>query len=521
MPKITGPAWLAFAVAACSLDSRNPGTFSNPAQSGALVDTSRPGAQPSVASMQQQTLPAATPPSSSGQDEPGIANPATARLSACTDETVGFDALFQLARADLLQQPPEARTSARYVSLTNQSKIASCAAQLEEKRAALAKGLNMLSLNTRVTAPTAINAERTIYRIDLRDYAWNRALQVAGQSFGDVWQAITAADPFAVAFTGRDADALAAGTGTSIPILFADHLLSAGTAPPLYFAILGADASAPVGDFILGNLGIDLAANLRDGRSLRAGTTHSGGFSPGIGVIVERMALGARSGALWRVLLPDVTGTFALQDLLGLPTTDGEAIFSLPNGMLGFLSFDRTGQLLAGPDTLSNTILPAQQTASCSACHSDGLLPVVDEAKAAALANAPSAGLTGEEVAQLQATYVEPDVFARTAAQDSAAYQGALQLLGLPPTGTDPVSSVVFRLERELPLAVAAGELGLTAADLSANLDLLDPELRVLAGGGLVSRVDFTAVFVESLCLLSTNLENLPDPAACNAAAAR
>jgi hypothetical protein len=41
----------------------------------------------------------------------------------------------------------------------------------------------------------------------------------------------------------------------------------------------------------------------------------------------------------------------------------------------------------------------------------------------------------------------------------------------------------------------------------------------VLASG-LLGRASFTQVFVDTLCQLSTPLENQPDPALCDAAAA-
>ena len=37
-----------------------------------------------------------------------------------------------------------------------------------------------------------------------------------------------------------------------------------------------------------------------------------------------------------------------------LPATDGEAMFSLPNAMLGFLTFDRAGKLLSNSDMVTD-----------------------------------------------------------------------------------------------------------------------------------------------------------------------
>ena len=89
----------------------------------------------------------------------------------------------------------------------------------------------------------------------------------------------------------------------------------------------------------------------------------------------------------------------------------------------------------------------------------------------------------------------------------------------LPTTGGDPVSNVFLRFDADLTLKDAAGDLGLTPSDLERNLQLLDPVLSVLRQSTL-DRDDFTALFVASLCTLSSPLENQPDPAVCDAALA-
>jgi hypothetical protein len=108
-------------------------------------------------------------------------------------------------------------------------------------------------------------------------------------------------------------------------------------------------------------------------------------------------------------------------------------------------------------------------------------------------------------------------VFAKQVKDDSTAfYQSALQRANLPTLGGDPVSNTFLRFDADLRLADAAGDLGVTPDDLSRNLQLLDPVLSVLDGGTL-DRDDFTALYIESLCALSTQLENAPDEAICDA----
>jgi len=156
---------------------------------------------------------------------------------------------------------------------------------------------------------------------------------------------------------------------------------------------------------------------------------------------------------------------------------------------------------------------------SCSGCHSTGLIPVVDEVKELSLDNRIALGFNNDEVEQLEDVYPDPSEFAAIVADDSAFYQRSLDQLKLPTRGGDPVSSVFLRFDRDMSLKDAAGDLGLTPDDLQNNLRELDPVLQVL-DRGVIDRDDFTALYVNSLCLLSASNENAPAVAVCDAAQA-
>jgi hypothetical protein len=74
---------------------------------------------------------------------------------------------------------------------------------------------------------------------------------------------------------------------------------------------------------------------------------------------------------------------------------------------------------------------------------------------------------------------------------------------------------VFLRFDADVRLADVAGDLGVTPKDLGENLNLLDPVLAVLRRGTL-SRDDFTAQYITSLCALTSTLENRPDEAICD-----
>jgi mono/diheme cytochrome c family protein len=441
------------------------------------------------------------------------------------DQLVDFDELFQEVNSDLARADNDDQVFFRYISLTNRFTAGQCADALEKDRQGLAKMMNMLSINASIEAPTPVNSEETLYRIDLRDFDWDRAINVEGNAFNDVWEAVAANNPYAVEFVGDDADDAKDDTQTAFPIMFADQMMDVAIIGNLYYAIIDVDVAQPLADFILNELEIDVVANLADEESIRAGTTRSRISRQDR--LVQRDDIEVRGGALWQSFdfedNAGVANDSIFEDPFGFAAGGTEAIFTLPNGMLGFIIADANDAIVEDSDILLDTNqnnFRAITSVSCSNCHAQGFIPVVDEVREIALQNAREIGLDRDEVEQLEGIYVSPQEFSRQVQEDSQGfYQRALQLADLPIQGGDPVSSVFLRFDQDLRIADAAGDLGLTPEDLQDNLDLLDPVLSVLDNGSL-DRDDFTNVFIDSLCRLSTPLENQPDVAVCDAAAA-
>jgi len=452
--------------------------------------------------------------------------PDQAPVSDCQNkgQLTDFDQLYQTLNLDLRRADSKDRPFYRYISLSNRFTAGVCAdASLDKDREGLTKMMNMLSVRATVGQVVPIDQDQTIYRIDLRDFDWDRAVTVENQNFADVWEAIAANNPYAVEFVGDDADDAKADALTAFPVMFADSMLDVATIGNLYYGILGIDINQPLGDFISNTLGIDVQQDIIDEDAIRAGTTKSRISRQDR--LVERHDIQVRSGALWQSFDFEANNAnqSIFEDPFGFVAGGSEAIFTLPNGMLGFVIADGNDNIVEDSDILLDTNqnnFRAITSVSCSNCHSTGFIPVVDEVASVALANARDIGLNNDEVQQLKAIYVSPEEFARQAQQDSQGfYQRALQLADLPTQGADPVSSVFLRFDQDMQLADAAGDLGLTPDDLRGNLDLLDPVLSVLKKGTL-DRDDFTALYVASLCTLSTPLNNQPNAAVCDAALA-
>jgi len=290
----------------------------------------------------------------------------------------------------------------------------------------------------------------------------------------------------------------------------------------LYYALINVDVAQPLDNFISNDLGIDVDQNTLDIKDqIRAGTTKSRISRQDR--VVERDEIVVRNGALWQSFdFEDNQGNQSIfEDVFDFTPGGSEAIFTLPNGLLGFIIADANDNIVEDSDILLDTSqnnFKAITSVSCSNCHSTGLIPVVDEVRAIALANSRDIGLNRDEVEQIEGIYVSPAEFATQVKQDSEQFfQGALQRADLPTQGADPVASVFLRFDQDIRIEDAAGDLGLTPDQLSENLQLLDPVLQVLDKGTL-DRDDFTNIYIQSLCILSDVLDNQPAAADCDAA---
>jgi mono/diheme cytochrome c family protein len=451
--------------------------------------------------------------------------PDAAPTSDCQDkdQLVDFDQLFQTINDDLGRADGKDRPFYRYISLSNRYTAGICADALDKDREAMTKMLNMLSVRAVVGSATPIDSDQLVYRVDLRDFDWDRPVTVAGQNFADVWEAIAANNQYAVEFQGDDADDAKADAQTAFPFMMADQMMDVAMIGNLYYGILDIDINQKLGDFIKNNLGIDVQQDILDDQAIRAGTTKSRISRQDR--LVERHDIQVRNGAFWQSFdfEADVGNQSIFQDPFGFVAGGSEAIFTLPNGMLGYIIADGNDAIVQDSDILLDTSqnnFRAVTSISCSNCHSTGFIPVVDEVGPVALANAREIGLNRDEVEELQQIYVSPAEFAKQTADDSSTfYQRALQQADLPTQGADPVSANWLRFDQDIRLEDAAGDLGLPPDQLLDNVDLLNPVLSVLKKGTL-DRDDFTALYVDSLCLLSTPLNNQPVQAVCDAAAA-
>ncbi len=438
-------------------------------------------------------------------------------VASCEGQLILLDELYETVLDDLRDQESDDRPFMRYVTLVNRYNAGVCAESLDRERFAIAKLVNALSTRTSVRTPTAIDDLALTYRIDMRDYDWDRDIEVNGNVFRDGWEAIIDESPYAVPLVGDQVDDIRDDTETDVPLMNADALLDVAALGNLYYALIDVDVNQSLGEFLRNELAVDVEDNIADGEVIRAGTTRSAISREDR--VVERHELGRRQGAYWQSFdfAADQDGENIFLEPFSFNQGGTQAIFSLPNGLMGFVIADENDSIVAETNLLLDTFQDdfiVRTSVSCSGCHAQGFNMVTDEVRPFVLNNRLE--FNRDEIDAVNEIYLDPPDFQQVIEEDSAAYLRALAQADVPTIGADPVSRSYIRFNDQVDLATAAGDLGVSPEILDDNLSELDPRLLVLRQRP-VSREDFTERFQESLCIMQIVSVNHPDPDLCAA----
>jgi hypothetical protein len=448
------------------------------------------------ASSTRLELPDAGAPNELGaQSDPGHPGDARTDASPPTPAPSSFDTSFQTLLADLQAQPAERQPFTRYVGLAHRRRAGASEAELTAERAALSLILNSASMREALAPAVTVGAEALFYRIDLRDYGWDRELGVAGVTHRDGWDAIIAGNPYAVTFSGSEADELARLAHTVVPFVYAEAVVRGVTSSDVYHAL----ASVPENLYsALPPWGVDRDAAWADLAFVRAANTESPHITREEDRISERFLMPNTELPLWLSV-----GMFSggASTIFSDPVDygDGEtfAMFSLPNGLVGYGTYAQSGERRTASEGLPELKNPS----SCFGCHVEGPLRMVDLVRDY-VERYQEQFDTGTADA-VRAVYLPQEALDAIFASDQAAYRSKLTALGFPgDLGADVIKATLDRFERPLSLAQAAAELGVEPARLSSSLSELGPELVGLAEGGEITRSDFSRLFAASLCSL-------------------
>lgn len=349
-------------------------------------------------------------------------------------------------------------------------------------RAALSKAINSLSWQPEIVVPQSIDAEGTLLRVDLRDLGWDQK----------DWNAILAAYPYGLTYkdvldkslaeTARRIERLA-GEGRSGELLAvrADWFVVTAMRPPLYHALLDIPDHAQQ---LEQTLGVDPVRNFRENRLHRAGFAESGVSTANR--LVERHASRTGRGYYWKSydFREDRVKSNLFQKPLGPqfpgnPHADfafqhdgGELIFSLPNGLQGYMLVGGDGRRIdAGPievvqDSKRTSGSPlVVNGVSCMHCHAHGMISFRDTVR-------EGVALFGDARQKVQEIYPSREVMDRLVERDAAAFMSALELAVAPFLKVaedknkglrefpEPIGAAARAYHRNVGLVEAACELG-------------------------------------------------------------
>lgn len=418
-----------------------------------------------------------------------------------------WDGVFESIAADLDVLDAADSRFARYFTVADRWRSPGCSSSLDPARLALSKLTNSLSRNALVVQPEAIDADRTVYRIDLRDYDWNQVVSVGGQSYPDAWAALIASDPFALPFVGEEANFATGKTGTDRPVLFVSSFIAAGTRSEVYYALTGVP---PTQEQLLAELGI--GAEFPGLPNLQVGFTEGGRE-----FVAQNWEVQVRAGNIWQVSEFGRGESSLFETPLEIPLGQRELIFTLPNGLHAFAFMSSDGQRLdtwqATPD-LAERDGAARAPRSNLRRHSGGVA-VRDEVRQFLAENPERFDPT---TAQLIRERYRSDAELQNALYGiNRLNREALEAFGIVPALPEPITFVFADFDGDLTLADAAGELLVSEDELLDELSNLSPQLGVLDGGS-ISRTDFASLFVATTCIMTVVLENQVDISACDEA---
>jgi mono/diheme cytochrome c family protein len=389
----------------------------------------------------------------------------------------------------------------RYLTLSNlanardsKGELLESEGQLEVYRAALGKLLNSVSSGGRIVAPVAVNENKTIYRLDLRDYGWSR----------DDWESIIVTGyPYGLrGMVAQDEGDIEKLSGSKSAWMRADWFVFAVSQPPFYHDLLRLPKTEQE---LEKQQQVDTLANLRDDRALRAGFRLSG-VSQG-NRLIERHEAG--TGMYWKSY--DFTPLVITggHDLFRSPLgpvgagltknkdrefihDGGEVIFELANGLHGYYLATADGKRIdRGPTEIVQDKKRRDGAIingiSCMACHDRGMKyareePIesfLDEVGPVALA----AGLDREEVKSVEALYQSKEALHAVILADETEYLAALaQATPGFDQPIDPVSRLYNRFKQDIRLENLAAEFGEEDVTFVERLkDSNDPDLESIA----------------------------------------
>lgn len=459
-------------------------------------------------------------------------------------EFVGERQIVEAVLADVEAQPDDRRPFLRYFTIGHLWNDPGTSDEtLAVTRAAISKLVNSLSNQRRIVPPVPVGPDGLILRIDMRDYGWTERTH---------WLPMLAGYPYGLVHDDALARRLYRAACSDLPYVRGDWFCYHASRPALYhrLALLPAAGGGHVGlpdsqQRLEQLLGVDPAADFDRDRVVRAGMDGKTSGVSDSNRTVERhdtpfgyywisydsAASDNRHNHFNFPLGPRFPGRV---NIAAFDHDGGEIIFSLPNGLQGYLLATSAGKRLdEGPPAIvqdnnkHSGSFVVVNAISCMGCHREGMIDFADSIRQL------HENRVGEVAEKVRRIYPPRAEMAQAVARDREQFLAALRqavdpflapllrdadgqpildargrprdLADLP----EPITDVSKRYDIDLELADVARELGLpadraaaeragvnVAADelptaIRASEQLRRLELAPLATGGAIRRVQW------------------------------
>ncbi len=407
-------------------------------------------------------------------------------------EHVTEKTIIRSIRNDLQDQKRTDRRHLRYFSLhhsANNSRFDE--SDLRMFRAALSKLLNSTSRNSLLTLPKAVGAASEspasdlVYRIDLRDFGWSI----------DQWQTAISGYPYGLSFNdpelkemSDDIDELIGPVNSDgVPYFRLDWFVATASRPPVYHELIGTPQTALE---LEQRLGVDVQRDFMQDRLQRAGFASSGVSRHNR--LIDRHVGGQTnyyyksydfSKSFGRSLLarfplgPRFEGNEFADDF-GFDHDGGEIIYSMANGMQGYMLVDTAGNRIdVGPVEIVRDLRETAGTPeivngiSCIGCHRNGLLDFTNAIDSRLT-------LTGEQRSKVNRLYIDDERMDQLVSTDSQRFLTALDKVIGPFLKIDEDADKDLRAFAE-PVRVVTGwyNRDMTIIDAAAEMNIEDSKV--------------------------------------------
>jgi mono/diheme cytochrome c family protein len=410
----------------------------------------------------------------------------------------------------------------RYISFTNFVGQERSAEELEAMKQSFIFVLNSLSRRGQIVDFPAVDTANTIFRLRLSDLGWD----------AKVWDTITSFYPYCLQSNAASHQALYVQLGTEAPVVRGDWMMATMTRSPLYEFLIAQPATL---DALAATLGVNINNDINHPGLVEPDNLVRIGFRRSGVALHNRMIerhLGRQGQYLW--ISYDFNADVGTSDVLANPlgpklrdkqrfvhdfeNAGGEVIYSLPNGLQGYMVVNAVGDRLdAVPINIARD--PHRRDAvvrnglSCYGCHgSPGLLRPRNLDETARYSDTHIADFLGRELDEIEASYpreLVPDVLT----VDSQRYRAISESVagGGPPGGDGAYSTFIAltgQYESNLGFHGAAYEFQQeydTFRELVLANDFQNDDLPRTTSDPLISRDDFVCLFRDLVTKIRRN----------------